>query len=482
MPSLLLIDDERAIHDFFRSGYIQPVFDIVSEYSAGAGTERFAAQRPDLVVLDVGLPDMSGLDAFTKLHAVDPRVPVIIITGSGTTETAIQAMALGAYDYVRKPFSFDAISTLLAKALRDSELMRVSPILIEEDSQVTEAEAMVGRCPAMHDVFKAIGRVARHDMTVLILGESGTGKELVARSIYQFSRRARQVFLPINCAAIPEQLLESELFGHEKGAFTGADQRRIGKFEQCSGGTLFLDEIGDMTPLTQAKILRVLQEQQFERLGGNETIRTDVRVIAATNRDLQAMMMAGQFRRDLFYRLNVYPINLPPLRERQADIPLLVTYGLRRLRAELGKDISGVSPAAMELLCAYGWPGNVRELQSTLRFAALQAVGPVIVPDCLPRQLLAPTLAPPVAGPAAACAAFVDQALARQSSKLYADYLAIQERELLSEVLQRTRGNITSAAKMLGISRVTLRARLSDLGIQRDKNGPAGAPDGHRPG
>ena len=235
----------------------------------------------------------------------------------------------------------------------------------------------------MQEVYKAIGRVAPQDVTVLILGESGTGKELVARAIYQHSRRAAGPFLAINCAAIPETLLESELFGHEKGAFTGADRRRIGKFEQCHGGTLFLDEIGDMTPLTQTKVLRVLQEQQFERVGGNETIQTDVRVIAATNRDLEQLIAAGQFRSDLYYRLNVFTIRLPPLRERDDDLPLLVMHFLRRFSRELGKDTYGIAPEALDVLRRHPWPGNVRELQSVLKQALLQATGPILAPESL---------------------------------------------------------------------------------------------------
>ena len=262
--------------------------------------------------------------------------------------------------------------------------MRVPAVIPEGGEAKEDADALLGRCPAMQEVYKAIGRVAPQDVTVLILGESGTGKELVARAIYHYSSRAKGPFLAINCAAIPETLLESELFGHEKGAFTGADRKRIGKFEQCHGGTLFLDEIGDMTPLTQTKILRVLQEQEFERVGGNEPIKADVRVIAATNRDLEKMVAEGTFRGDLYYRLNVFTIKLPPLRERGDDLPLLAEHFVRRFGRELKKDVRGIAPEAMELLRRYPWPGNVRELQSVIKQALLQATGPVLLPEFLP--------------------------------------------------------------------------------------------------
>jgi two-component system nitrogen regulation response regulator GlnG len=315
-------------------------------------------------------------------------------------------------------------------------------------------------------VYKAIGRVADQDVTVLITGETGTGKELVARAIYQHSRRAAGPFLAINCAAIPEHLLESELFGHEKGAFTGADRSRIGKFEQCSGGTLFLDEVGDMSPLTQSKLLRVLQEQRFERLGGNEPIQTDVRLLAATNRDLEAMVARGRFRQDLFYRLGVFNIHLPPLRERGDDLVLLTQHYIRRFSRELGKEVQSVAPEAMDLLRHYAWPGNVRELQSVLKQALLQATGSILVPDFLPIALLkrgqngltgsdesTPLLH------------FIEEQLAAGAEDLYEQSLRRMERILLSRVLQHTSGNQVQAAKILGITRGSLRNKIRELGI-----------------
>jgi two-component system nitrogen regulation response regulator GlnG len=302
---------------------------------------------------------------------------------------------------------------------------------------------------------------------VLITGETGTGKELVARAIYQHSRRAAGPFLAINCAAIPEQLLESELFGHEKGAFTGADRGRIGKFEQCSGGTLFLDEVGDMSPLTQSKLLRVLQEQRFERLGGSETIQTDVRLLAATNRSLETMVARGRFRQDLFYRLTVFTIQLPPLRERGDDLSLLVQHYIRRFSRELGKEVQGVAPQTLDLLRQYAWPGNVRELQSILKQALLQATGSILIPDFLPAGVLRRNAPAETPGPddTRPLLAFVEEQLAAGAEDLYEQTLRRMERLLLGRVLQHTSGNQVQAARILGITRGSLRNKLRELGI-----------------
>ncbi len=320
----------------------------------------------------------------------------------------------------------------------------------------------------MREVFKAIGRVADQDVPVLITGESGTGKELVARAIYQHGHRGKAPFLALNCSAIPESLLESELFGHERGAFTGADRRRIGKFEQCSGGTIFLDEIGDMPLVLQAKMLRLLQEQAFERVGGNETIRTDVRLIAATHHDLKADSEAGRFRLDLYYRLNVFTIRLPPLRERDEDLPVLVHHYLRRFSSELRRDVREIAPEAMERLCAYGWPGNIRELQSVLKQALLQASGPVLVPAFLP-ELSGRSNEPgpvPQAGAIIGLEAFIGRRLGPDCQDLYVETHRQVDRLLLSRVLDYTGGNQHQAARLLGIARQTLRQKLRDLGLR----------------
>jgi two-component system nitrogen regulation response regulator GlnG len=319
----------------------------------------------------------------------------------------------------------------------------------------------------MREVYKAIGRVAAQNVPVLITGESGTGKELVARAIYQHGPRAKAPFLALNCAAIPESLLESELFGHEKGAFTGADRKRIGKFEQVSGGTLFLDEIGDMPLALQAKILRLLQEQAFERVGGNETVRTDVRLIAATHRDLTAWSAEGKFRPDLYYRLGVFTIPLPPLRERGDDLPMLVRHYLRRISRELGREVREVAPETLERLRNYPWPGNIRELQSVLKQALLQASGTILLPAFLPELSGRPSESGPAAAAGAdlGLGAFIHQRLVPDASDLYADTHRQVDRLLLPRVLEYTGGNQQQAARLLGIARQTLRQKLRDLGL-----------------
>src|SRR5580692_441540 len=320
MPTLLIVDDEPSILLAFRRAFGGAAVDVITAETGAEGLEQARQRRPDVVILDIHLPDCSGLEMLRRLRELDARSLVIFITGKSTTDTAIEAMKLGAYEYLLKPLELQQLRQVVERALAISRLMHVPAVVVAPAEPVDDrADAILGRCPAMQEVYKGIGRVAAQDVGVLITGESGTGKELVARALYQHSRRANAPFLAINCAAIPEHLLESELFGHEKGSFTGADRKRIGKFEQCSGGTLFLDEVGDMTPLTQSKILRLLQEQRFERLGGNETVQTDVRLVAATNMDLERAVESGRFRRDLYYRLNVYAISLPPLRDRGDD-------------------------------------------------------------------------------------------------------------------------------------------------------------------
>jgi len=485
IPTLLVVDDEPAILYAFREVFQEPDVRLLTSPTAADGLAKVSEHRPNAIVLDVNLPDMSGLDLFRRIHEFDAKIPVIFITAHGKTETAIEAMKLGALDYLLKPFDVDELTRLVGRAFEISRLMRVPAVLAEEAPADDEsADVLIGRCPAMQKVYKSIGRVASQDMTVLVLGESGTGKELVARAIYHHSNRSSGPFLAINCAAIPETLLESELFGHEKGSFTGADRKRIGKFEQCNGGTLFLDEIGDMTPLTQTKILRVLQEQRFERVGGNETIQTDVRVITATNRNLEELVAAGRFRGDLYYRLRVYTIELPPLRERGDDLPLLVEHFTRRFNHELGKEVNSVSVAALDLLRQYPWPGNVREMQSVLKQAILETTGPVLIPDFLPVTVLAAgpaadavgssnTASPSdVATPLAALPdldQFVGERVEAGCESLHGEWMSLMERHLLLRVLQRTEGNQAQAAKLLGIDRGTLREKIRSLQISIDR-------------
>lgn len=499
MPTLLIVEDEPTTRRTLSQLFRERKFTVLTASSAAEGVQIFARQTPDVVLLDIGLPDQSGLEAFHHLRQLDARTPVIFITGYGTTETAIEAMKLGAYDYLVKPLDPDHLQELVARTASMSQLMRV-PIEsgpAEPGSQLPFA--LVGNSPAMQEVYKAIGRVAPMDLTVLILGESGTGKELVARAIYQHSRRVSGPFLAINCAAIPETLLESEMFGHEKGAFTGADRRRIGKFEQCSGGTLFLDEIGDMSALTQAKILRLLQEQQFERVGGGETIRTNVRLIAATHRNLHQLVghyaptlpgavaedrrlssdgrapsahpVAGQFRHDLYFRLSGITITLPPLRDRGDDLGLLVEHFIRRFNPELGREVRQVAPAAMRLLEQYPWPGNVRELQGVIRQALLVATGPVLVPEFLP-QFLREESAPAQPTDSAGLPGWeqlLHERLRFGARDLYAEALALMERDLISRMLKHTDGNQQQAAQMLGISRLSLRRKIRSLGIRIER-------------
>ena len=465
MAILLLIDDSPEIHLLLRSEVVPEGVEVHSAYSAATGLALFQAKQPDVVLLDVGLPDDSGVNVFRRIHALDARVPVIFLTGGSTTGMAIEAMSLGAYEYVLKPFDPHALRKLMASAFEVSRLAREPPEAFEDADSAGDGELLLGRCPAMHEVYKSIGRASKLNVTVLITGENGTGKDLVARSIYHYSQRAQGPYLAINCAAIPEALLESELFGHEQGAFTGAAQRRIGKFEQCNGGTLLLDEVGDMTPATQAKILRVLQDQQFERVGGNQTIRTDVRILAATNRNLPEFVKKGLFREDLYYRFNVYSIALPPLRERGDDLALLADWLLRRFAKEIGKPASGLAPATLRILRQHSWPGNVRELQSVLKNALVQATSPVIVPEFLPANILqaAPQAAPvPEHGE---WVTLVQNLLDEAPANLYEEWVARTDRILLQHVLRLTQGNLVHASKTLGIHRSTIRAKIRSLKI-----------------
>lgn len=479
-PALLVVDDDELILNCFRYAFPPDEFDLQTARTAGEALAQFQQKPCDVVISDVRLPDASGLEVLSKLHALDARVPVILMTGHGTSNIAIEAMRQGAFEYLLKPLDLDALQSVIDRALDAARLTR-TPVKLGGDRAASpdDHDLLVGQCPAMHDVYRQIGRVAGQDVTVLILGESGTGKEVVARAIYQYSKRADRPFVAINCGAIPETLLESELFGHERGAFTGADRKRIGKFEQCNGGTLFLDEIGDMTPLTQTKVLRVLQEQEFERVGGNETIRTNVRLIAATNRNLSEMIERGTFRRDLYYRLNVYSIRLPPLRERTGDIPLLVDYFLRRFSRELGKDVQQIAPEAIDLLREYSWPGNIRELQSALKHAVVEATGPVILPDFLPENVRRKPLAPPAARRVpvpdaetldAELIRLIHQRIREGTENLYEEMAQRMERTLFTELLQQVDGNISRASAILGISRSTLRTKLAALGIHLDRS------------
>jgi two-component system nitrogen regulation response regulator GlnG len=471
MPRLLVVDDEENVLYSFRRGLAGPGLEIVTASDGATAIESVSQARPDSVILDVRLPDMSGLEVFDRLRRIDARIPVIVVTAHATTDTAIDAMKRGAFEYLVKPVDIHQLRSLVAKSLELSRLQHV-PALLDNDPDNSEgADRIVGRCDAMQQVYKTIGRVASENVTVLILGESGTGKELVARAIFHHSQRVDRPFLAINCAALPETLLESELFGHERGAFTGAEKQRIGKFEQAKGGTLFLDELGDMSLATQAKILRVLQDGRFERIGGNETIQTDVRVIAATNQDLESKIKSGAFRSDLLYRLNGFSLRLPPLRDRIEDLPLLVEHFLKLSNQQLSNTAVRLAPEAMDILARYRWPGNVRELQSVIKYAVVHGVGEVITPECLPetcregvrfndRFLVNDELTSVVQ--------YVRRRLRAGETDIYRGLLDEIDRIAVRETLRHVSGNQVHASQCLGVSRTTLRAKLASLGFDRE--------------
>ena len=470
MAHLLLIDDDAVfVPEQVRQTFPAPAYRVAVAETGSSGIEHVRRASPDVVLLDLHLPDRPGLEVYRSIRAIDARIPVIFITTAKTADAAIEAVKHGAFDYLPKPLDLEQLRRVVAEALEVAR-MRL-PVRLAEAPPHPAADAdgaMLGASTKMLEIYKAIGRVAAQDVTVLVTGESGTGKELVARAIYQHSARSNAPFLALNCAAIPENLLESELFGHERGAFTGADRRRIGKFEQCNGGTVLLDEIGDMPLTLQAKILRLLQDQTFERLGGNETIRTDVRLIASTHRDLRVRAAEDKFRPDLYYRLGVFTIHLPPLRERVDDLPILVQHYLRRFSVELGREVREIAPDALARLRAYAWPGNIRELQSVLRQALLRASGGVLLSAFLPELsgVFRPARhsAPPVEQ-TFDLERFIRQRLSPTTNDLAAETHREVDRLLMTLALEYTNGNHRDASRMLGISRQTMRMRLRALGL-----------------
>lgn len=489
VSTLLVIDDEPNIVFSIKETLSSSQISVISAATARDGIELVRTRRPDAAIIDVRLPDQTGLEAYDKIRQIDPRMPVIMMTAFAKTDTAIEAMCRGAYEYLVKPVDFRRLKQVVHKALELSRMSRVPALVAMEDPDDLSADRIVGHSPAMQEVYKKIGRIAPQESTVLILGESGTGKELVARAIYHYSSRNQQPFLAMNCAALPETILESELFGHERGAFTGAEQRRIGKFEQVNGGTIFLDEIGDMSPATQSKALRLLQEQQFERIGGNSTVQTDVRIIAATNRDLSRDVEEGRFRQDLLYRLNGFTIQLPPLRDRIEDIPTLTDHFIKVFNRELGKQVRTVAPAVMEILQQHRWPGNVREFQSAIRYAMVHATGDVLIPEYLPDSCLQRSPSSPKASeeqmvgndvmaqigpdeplyPFVKLMDYVKQVLADGKPDVYRHMIHEVDRHLFFEVMKHFRGNQLQAAERLGISRMTLRSKLRSLGMIQDR-------------
>ena len=461
--SILLVEDDPGAAESLQR-VLEDEGHTVTAAHTGEKALTLVGKGPcDVVLTDLRLPGLSGLDLVKQLHMARPQLPIILMTAHGTTEIAIEATRHGAFDYLLKPFEMPALLAVIQKALAASRLMSQP---VEIGNVVAGRDAIIGNSRAMQEIYKEIGRVAATSVTVLIRGETGTGKELVARAIYQHSDRAQKPFIAVNCAAIPETLLESELFGHEKGAFTGADMRRIGRFEQAEGGTLFLDEIGDLGMNVQVKLLRVLQEKCIQRLGGRDTLPIDVRVIAATHRDLDEAMREKQFREDLFFRLNVVSIAIPPLRQRPGDIPDLVRYFLTRYGGELGVKEPSIHPEALHFLADQSWSGNVRELENAVRKSLLLARGyPIGLDEA--RHACSGSPSPGVTSQSlAGCVAELLAAANRgEVENAYAALIEAAERELFSQAIQLAQGNQAKAARWLGISRLTMREKLTRLGL-----------------
>ena len=461
---LLLIDaDDQISSAHVRRAFPPPRHEIMSTTTGAAGIDRVRASPPDVVLLELRLPGESAIEIYEKIRAFDARIPVIFMSSSTSADAAIEVMKRGAFDYLRKPIDVEELQRTVADALAAERSSAMTTIDRPEDT--IGEDTFIGRSKAMLEAWKAIGRVSAQEVSVLITGESGTGKEVAARAIYEHSARASAPFLALNCAAIPENLLESELFGHERGSFTGADRRSVGKFEQCHGGTILLDEIGDMPLSLQAKILRLLQEQEFQRVGGSETIRTNVRVIASTHRDLRALVAERKFRADLFYRLAVCTIELPPLRERADDLPILANHFVTRYSRALGRDVREIAPEAMAQLSAYAWPGNIRELQSVLKQGLLRATGTVLLPAFLP-ALESGECSSESSSESLDVDGFILRQLRPDTNDLYETTHREVDRVLLTRVFDYTNGNQRHAARVLGVARQTLREKLRGLSLR----------------
>jgi len=471
MQTILIVDDDKSIR-YSLKRMLEENFSVITAQNGEEALNQVREKPPDLIIMDIKMPGRNGIDVLKEVKSIDPKSLVIMMTAYGTTETAIEAMKFGAFDYILKPFPIPQMKGLVEKALSLRRMMEQEVIYAAtEGEEKGEGERIIGSSPKMQEIYKIVGQIAPSDVTALLRGESGTGKELFARAIYQHSARSNQTFLPVNCAAIPDTLLESELFGHEKGAFTGASFRRIGKLEQCHGGTIFLDEIGDMSLSTQAKLLRVLQERTFERLGGRETIKVDIRFIVATNKDLEEAILSGQFREDLYYRLNVVSIHIPPLRERKEDIPELASYFIKKFNRELKKNIVEIAPEAMDKITSYDWPGNVRQLENVLKRAMVLCQGEWILEE----QLLFEKGWEKREAEDLAKKPFEDilDILFEELSKTPSiapdlDMISTLERGLILRALQKTKGNQVQAALLLGINRSTLRSKMERYHIKKD--------------
>jgi nitrogen regulation protein NR(I) len=469
---ILLIEDDSGIVVTLRRVLSDEGYAVEVETAGDTGLARARKEGFDVIITDLKLPGLNGLELIRKLHAAKPRLPILMITAHGTTETAIEATQSGAYDYLLKPFEIPELLQLLKQAVDASRLMS-EPVEIGEAGH--SGNAIIGKSRPMQAIYKEIGRVAAKPVTVLIRGETGTGKELIARAIYQHSDRANEPFVAINCAAIPETLLESELFGHERGAFTGAESRRIGRFEQADKGTIFLDEIGDMTPHTQVKLMRVLQEKTIQRLGGKETIPVDVRVIAATHRDLESLIKEHRFREDLFYRISIVPLHLPPLRERKEDIPDLIHFFLQKYAPEFNIQNPSIHPDAVEFLQAQPWPGNVRELENVTRKVMLLAQSYTISADHVRTALARISQALPPPG-TKSLQSYADELIAAAQngdlSDAHARMHEAADRVLFERAMEMAKGNQAKVARWLGISRLTLREKLIQFGLHPSQSSP----------
>ncbi len=473
MAKVLVVDDDKNLRFSFRRLLDTRKFEIIEAASGEEALKIIGQTPPDLIFLDLKMPGIGGLETLAEIQKITRKIPVIIMTAYGTTDTAINAVKQGAFDFILKPFEVGRVKALAESALAAHRLMSEPVGWQPESGEKGEGQMLIGQSKPMQEVYKQIGRVAASDVAVLIEGGSGTGKELVARAIYHHSTRAERSFLAINCAAIPDNLLESELFGFERGAFTSADHRKIGKFEQADGGTILLDEIGDMSLMTQAKILRILQDGTFERVGGTQTLTADVRIIAATNHNLIDLIKQGAFREDLFFRLSVFCIRLAPVRDRREDIRPLTEYFISRFNRELSKSITTVPEEVFEKLYRYDWPGNVRELENVVKRAVVVTTGDAILPESIS---FGPA-AEPEEWPAEEVS--LEQLLDPVFSRLAADHqddesvqlIPVLEKLLVTKALAYCQGNQVRAAKLLGMSRQTLRNRIAEWGLSIESDG-----------
>ncbi|KAA3620240.1 MAG: sigma-54-dependent Fis family transcriptional regulator [Calditrichaeota bacterium] len=448
--SILVVDDDKNIAKMIEINLRKTkLYDIKTASSGEACLKMIREEIPDLVLLDIQMPGIDGIETLKRIRDLDPRIPAVMMSAHGSIEKAVQSMKLGAHDFISKPFASDRLLVTVKNAIMTSSLQKEVDNLRSELRSRFNFANIVGHSGKMQEVFRSLEKIIESNITVLIHGESGTGKELIARAIhFQSKKRSSKPFIAVNCSALPDSLLESELFGHEKGAFTGASGKRMGKFEAANGGTIFLDEIGLMSQMTQSKLLRVLQEREFERVGGNELVKVDVRVISATNVDLEDAVKKGSFREDLYYRISVFPITLPALRERKEDIPLLAAHFLEKYTQQEEKAIDGIAPDALELLISYSWPGNVRELENAMERAVLMASTNEISPKDLPNSIRS----------------IGEKRIIEKDSTL-SSWIEKLEEEALKQALLECEGNISQTAKKLGIGRATIYRKAKKYGL-----------------